>query len=198
MADALQRVFHYLKGQNKIKSESFDEFKTHLENPTKLGKVFSYLRANDVVKAENVDAFKAKFGIGDPPERTLPKDVVLKYVEHLRDQSIAPLVDIEEKDPLFYDKDKFVDFYRQKALKKFSPEDMELYDKADPANRDAIIALRGGLPDFAVYQKIVRDHEKMALPSDAGKVPSGGDNNYKPQGYRYSAGKPARESITKR
>lgn len=201
MPDPLQRVFHYLKSQNKIKSESLDEFKTHLENPTKLGKVFDYLRQNDAIKADNIDTFKTNFGIGggDPTDRPLPKDVVLKYVEHVRDKNITPLVDIEEEDPLFYDRDNFIDFYRQKALKKFSPADMELYNNADPANRDAIIALRGGLPDFTVYQKIVRDYEKLALPSDVGRLPSG-KSNYKPQGYRYNAGqgKPARDSITRR
>lgn len=195
----LEKIYHYLKSQDKIKSGSLEEFAAALQKPGIVDKVFSHLKSQGVIKTSDIIEFKSAFGLAggvDPTKRVLPKDVVVKYREHIRNKDIQPLVDIEETDPIIYDKKEFMDFYKQKALAKLSPEDLAFYNNAEPENRDSFLALRGGLPDFEQYQKVVRDYEQPATTT--GHLPSGGTSGYKPQGYRYSEGKPARESITKR
>lgn len=160
----MREMYGYLKGKGQIKSATFDEFVAKMQNPGVLARVHSFVTDNKVFPTDNVEAFKTMMGLTDPktetPSRNLPKDVVLKYSEHVRNQNITPLVNVEETDPLMYDKEKFTDFYRQKAVKKLSPGDQQFYNNSAPENRDSFLALRGGLPDFEQYQKVVRTYEQ--------------------------------------
>lgn len=148
-------------------------------------------------------------GEGEPdPKRKLPADVVVKYKETTN--TFTPIVDIEENDPIIYDKKDFDKYYRSKALNKLTPEDVTAYNdyaRTDPANADAFLASRGGLPNYESYMRVVRDYEKGQItnPTDWSKI----DSNIVPTtgGYRYNAvnglfnsdrGKPALGSTTRR
>lgn len=169
--------------------------------------------------AKNARGWKKEAGgvVTDPKTDPVPKNKNkvskdLAYAYTQKQNVLTPLVDVEENDPVIYDQKEFVDYYRNKALKVFTPEDRAIYDeyvkKKDMDSADSFITLRGGLPDFNVYQKIVRDYERTQIknPTDWSKIDymgstTGGD------GYRYNAinslfsgdrGKPAKGSITTR
>lgn len=100
--------------------------------------------------------------------------------------------------PQFKTEAEHVNYYRNKALESFSPEDREVYNaqlaQGGQSAADAIIALRGGLPTFTppIKEKFVAtnptDWSKLGFDPKAGK------------GYRYSArggkGLPAKGSVT--
>lgn len=145
-----------------------------------------------------------KYGSGgilnEGPGRKLPKGVAVKYQEHLKGEGITPIVNVEENDPILYDKNKFISFYRNKALGAMAPRDRQAYDSAltrSQTDADAYITIGGGIPDFTAYQRLVRDYEKSNItnPTDWSKL-SSGVTSYKPEGYRYSKGLPDAESIT--
>lgn len=126
------------------------------------------------------------------------------YTEKVKGEGITPLVNVEDTDPVIYDKNKFNNFYLNKAIKVMNPDDQGIYNdmyKQNPANAQAFVASRGGIPDFQRYLEAVRESEKHApttniqqLANDSNQI----NTNYQPSGYRYSQGLPDTESITKR
>lgn len=155
-----------------------------------------------------IGSYKEKFATGgvvtdptDPKNKKLPKDVVVAYSTTLGDN---PIVKVEENDPLFYDQNQFINYYKNKTIKSFDEQTKEQYNdilkNRGAAEADAYIALKGGLPNFDSYQKLVRDYEKSQItnPTDWSKI-----DYIKPKvgGYRYGArggkGLPAVGSITR-
>lgn len=147
---------------------------------------------------------------GDPNKKS---QVYTTVVEHFKKLGDKPVVDVEESDPLFYDEKEFTNYYRNKVLNKlksdptYSEQIAGLNNNAAQSGMslddmtNSYIALRGGLPDFRSYQTIVRQYEKSQVPTESTlqKVASSSGNpDWKPAGYRYSKGKPAKESITRR
>ncbi len=55
----LQKVYNYLKSNNKVRSGSYEEFQQKMSDPAKLEKVYSYLREQKKVRSENFDQFRS-------------------------------------------------------------------------------------------------------------------------------------------
>lgn len=153
----------------------------------------------------NFGEYSTKYAIGgeignDPNKKKLPKDVVVSYTETMGDK---PLVKVDEEDPLFYDRNQFINYYRNKTVNAFTPDDRVVYDdiltRQGAEDADSFLALRGGLPNFDNYIKLVRDYEKTQItnPTNWNELNYSGNTT---GGYRYNArrgkGLPAKGSTT--
>src|SRR5690606_19290193 len=54
----LQKVYDYLKGQNKIRENTLEEFEQNMADPAKLEKVFNYLRSQNKIKSQTLEDFQ--------------------------------------------------------------------------------------------------------------------------------------------
>lgn len=178
MADKLKNIFHHLKSQDKLSSDSYEDFQQRMQDPKKLENVYAYLKSEQLVKSETVDVFKATMGLTDP--KTDPKNT----------------------NPTFKDKTEHDAFHVKQLFEKTKGDKAALQQKyfeiadKDPAGAQAIIAAMGGIPEYTAPPKLA----KTTTPTDWSNLVSSGPADSKKGGYRYDAGqgKPAKGSITKR
>lgn len=175
----LKNIFHYLKSQDQISSDSFEDFQSRMADPTKLEKVYGYLKDEGMVESEDFDAFRNNIGVTDP-----------------KNENPAGFKTRAEHDA----------YHTQQLLDKSKVESPELYQKymelqkAKNPDTTAIIMAMGGIPEFVPpATNPDTTNTPPANPTDWKNLDSGKASN-KPAGYRYDAGhgKPAKESITKR
>lgn len=61
--DRLRKIYDYLKSQNKVRAETYEDFQVKMEDPTRLEKVYNYLKEENKVSAESFDIFQEKVGL---------------------------------------------------------------------------------------------------------------------------------------
>lgn len=198
-------MIYYFNNKNNLKMAKFKYLRGG--RVFESDKIYNLPRLGDgglVLPDGKIRTSKPKYASGgedpsDPKKRKLPKDVVYSHTEEIKRSGITPMVNIDENDPIIYDKNEFNKYYRTKAINALNPEDQTLFGTfASPADQDAFIASRGGTPDFAMYQKLVRDYEKSLIPktSTLRAVAANSPVTQKLEGYRYNKGLPDTESIT--
>lgn len=191
----------------KMKSASsrFELANQHIDE--RLDNLFDYQESLKPKFANGGRIPKPKKAIGGtidpakPSGRKLPKDVVTAYVQDSGNTG-TPLAKIEDSDPIFYDSKAFNKFYRDKTIGLLDPESKTVFEGfSSPADQDAWIAAKGGMPNFEIYQKHLRAYEKANIKDGntlarvaASSPPTVGGGGYQ---YNRGQGRPAKESITK-
>lgn len=65
----LRKIFDYLKQNNKVRAESYEDFEEKMQDPARLEKVYNYLKDQKKVRAESFDAFQERVGLKKKEQR---------------------------------------------------------------------------------------------------------------------------------
>lgn len=77
----LRKVYDYLKQNNKVRSETYEDFEEKMQDPARLEKVYNYLKEQNKVRADSFDAFQDKMGL-KKKENGLPGRIPLAAEEN--------------------------------------------------------------------------------------------------------------------